>query len=218
MLRRVHGVQRWGAVFFAVITLGALVVLASPGGAVTGSTFESSDGNLVVNAAGNKDWANAPSLVRQADKASGTNDDAFGQGAKEDIPNPSVVSGSIPPNKSDLTQFYASHEVVSGNTFLYLGWERSNILGNANMDFEFNQSKVLTSNGVTPARTASVSYSEAVAKSTPWSAGANAPGTQTRSSESAAPSNTRTRSNSNTTGCGGRGRPPPASCAHLFVP
>src|SRR5947209_11436402 len=153
VLRRVHGVQRWGAVFFAVITLGALVVLASPGGAVTGSTFESSDGNLVVNAAGNKDWANAPSLVRQADKASGTNDDAFGQGAKEDIPNPSVVSGSIPPNKSDLTQFYASHEVVSGNTFLYLSWERSNILGNANMDFEFNQSKVLTSNGVTPART-----------------------------------------------------------------
>ena len=154
MFRRFHGLQRMAAVVFAVVTLGALVVLASPGGAVTGSTFESSDGNLTVNTAGNKDWANAPSLVRQTDKASGTSDDAFGQGAKEDVPDPSVVSGSIPPNKSDLTQFYASHEVVSGSTFLYLAWERSNVLGNANMDFEFNQSKTLTSNGVTPARTA----------------------------------------------------------------
>src|SRR5205807_502552 len=154
MFRKFDRLQRVGALLIALITLGALVVFASPGGAVTGSTFESSDGNLLVNSAGNKDWANAPSLVRQADKASGTSDDAFGQGAKEDISNPSVGSGSIPPNKSDLTQFYASHEVVSGNTFLYLGWERSNILGNANMDFEFNQSKTLTANGVTPQRSA----------------------------------------------------------------
>src|SRR5262249_35504604 len=38
--------------------------------------------------------------------------------------------------------------------FLYLGWVRSNTLGSANMDFEFNQSKVLSSNGATPVRTA----------------------------------------------------------------
>src|SRR5262249_36979749 len=83
----------------------------------------------------------------------GSGDDALGQGAKEDGANPSVVSGSIPPNKSDLSRFYVAHENSNGNFFLYLGWERTNVLGSANMDFEFNQSDTLAANGVTPVRT-----------------------------------------------------------------
>ncbi len=50
-----------------------------------------------------------------------------------------VVTGSIPPNKSDLIRFYAAFEFKTGSNFLYLAWERTNVLGNANMDFEINQ-------------------------------------------------------------------------------
>ena len=104
-----------------------------------GSTFEGNDGNLVVNTAGNTDWANAPARVRGDDLPSGTSDNAFGQGTKEDDPNVSVVTGSIPPQKSDLTRFYVANEFTGGSNFLYLAWERSNALGSANMDFEINK-------------------------------------------------------------------------------
>jgi hypothetical protein len=147
-----HAKGRWSAlavVAAIMLLVGAQAVLAN----LTGSTFEGSDGNLVVDTTGNHDWANAPNIDTKVDRPSGGTDDSFGQGAKEDISNPAVVSGSIPPNKSDLTRFYVAHEKVSANTFLYLAWERSNVLGSANMDFEFNQSSTIDANGVTPVRT-----------------------------------------------------------------
>jgi hypothetical protein len=118
------------------------------------TTFDATDGNMTVE--GNEtDWASPPpNLSSDTDKPSGTTDDSLGQGAKEDKSNPSVVSGSIPNNKSDLTHFYFASEQISGHTFIYLGWTRANTLGNANMDFEFNQSTTLDGNGVTPVRTA----------------------------------------------------------------
>jgi hypothetical protein len=126
------------------LTITATVVLTlalvSPGLAnLSGSTFEGNDGNLVVTTPGNTDWSNAPNRVRGDDLASGNNDNSFGQGTKEDDPNVSVVTGSIPPNKSDLTRFYVGSEFANGSNFLYLAWERSNVLGSANMDFEINQ-------------------------------------------------------------------------------
>jgi hypothetical protein len=108
-------------------------------GPLTPSTFEGGDGNLLVNTSGNTDWANVANLNPAFDLLSGTGDNSFGQGTKEDDPNVSVVTGSIPPNKSDLTRFYEASETVGGNTYLYLGWERTNVLGSANFDFEFNQ-------------------------------------------------------------------------------
>lgn len=125
--------------------------------ALAGSPFESSDGNLLLEPTDGtvgQDWVNAPNRVEKLDAPSGATDNSFGQGAKEDKPNPSVVAGSIPPNKSDLTRFYVAHELVGGDFFLYLAWERSNVLGSANMDFEFNQSSTLDTNTVTPERTA----------------------------------------------------------------
>jgi len=92
-----------------------------------------------VNTAGNTDWVNAPARVRGDDLASGRGDNSFGQGTKEDDPNVTVVSGSIPPQKSDLTRFYVASEQAGGDNFLYLAWERSNVLGSANMDFEINK-------------------------------------------------------------------------------
>ena len=120
----------------AVLTLA----LVSPGLAnLPGSSFESNDGNLVVTTPGNTDWTNAPNRVRGDDLASGTSDNSFGQGTKEDDAAVTVVTGSIPPNKSNLTRFYVGSEFASNSNFLYLAWERSNVLGSANMDFEINQ-------------------------------------------------------------------------------
>jgi len=117
----------------------ALVTFAAVAwGNLTGSTFEGNDGNLVVNTAGNKDWVNAPNLAVGVDLPSGTGDNSFGQGAKEDDVNTTVVAGSIPNSKADLARFAVSGETVGANTFLYLAWSRENQSGTVNFDFEIN--------------------------------------------------------------------------------
>ena len=123
------------------------------------------DGDLDDGATAGKDWASltsamfsclsSPKVGCDLDKPTGTTDDSFGQGTKEDTPSPTVVSGSIPNNKSDLQRFYVSTERFVTNDFLYLGWERVQAPnGTTNMDFELNQSSVKSANGVTPVRTA----------------------------------------------------------------
>jgi hypothetical protein len=110
-------------------------------GALAGSTFAGGDGNLLTNPTtfGSTDWQNVSGLNAGIDNPSGTSDNSFGQGSKEDNANVTVVTGSIPPNKSDLTRFYESSEFANNANYLYLGWERTNVLGSANMDFEINQ-------------------------------------------------------------------------------
>jgi hypothetical protein len=108
-----------------------------------GSTFAGGDGNLLTSPTtfGTTDWQNVAGLNAGFDLPSGTGDNSFGQGTKEDAPKVSVVTGSIPPNKSNLTRFYEASEFSAANNhnFLYLGWERTNVLGSANFDFEINQ-------------------------------------------------------------------------------
>ena len=95
------------------------------------------------------------------DRVNSSLDNAYGQGAKEDDANPTIVNGSIPPQKDDLTRFYVNQERATDD-FLYMAWERTNLLGSAHMDFEFNQlfcdlSKDPTNcaaNGVNPLRSA----------------------------------------------------------------
>jgi Prealbumin-like fold domain len=104
------------------------------------STFEGNDGNLVVNTPGNTDWINAPNRNIGTDLPSGTSDNSFGQGAKEDLVNTTVVSGSIPNSKADLASFYVANEqAANGDIFLYLGWSRVSQSGTTNFDFEINQ-------------------------------------------------------------------------------
>src|SRR5215469_15375281 len=81
-------------------------------GPLAGSTFAGGDGNLLASPTtfGSTDWQNVAGLNPGFDLPSGTGDNSFGQGTKEDNHN-----------------------------FLYLAWERSNVLGSANMDFEINQ-------------------------------------------------------------------------------
>ena len=111
-------------------------------GPLAGSTFAGGDGNLQASptAFGSTDWSNVPGRNTGIDLASGPGDNSFGQGTKEDNASVTVVNGSIPPNKSDLTRFYEASETGSNShNLLYLAWERTNVLGSANMDFEINQ-------------------------------------------------------------------------------
>ncbi len=132
-------VARFGLTTIVVFTM----LLATAGTAfanLAGSTFEGNDGNLVVNTAGNTDWSNVAGLHTGIDNPSGSTDNAFGQGTKEDQPAVTIVDGSIPPNKNDLTRFYEASELAAnGHIYLYLGWERLVNIGNANLDFEINQ-------------------------------------------------------------------------------
>ncbi|KRE21138.1 collagen binding domain-containing protein [Agromyces sp. Soil535] len=157
--------RRRGRVF-AIGAAAALVLTAVAAGpaqaahpevSLPGSEFEiDTDANLKVDDAAppSLDWANVAES-RKADKASGPGDDSFGQGSKEDTAVPSVVSGSIPPNKSDLLTFGTYLEKTPGGDFLHMFWHRvQEPSGTTNMDFEFNQSTVVSGNGVTPVRTA----------------------------------------------------------------
>ncbi len=135
------------------------------------STFNTSNGDLTDST--HHDWnpAGKPAgnlgpiqtITCPATPGAGTNcgldltgsklDNSFANGPKEDDLAPSIGTGSIPPNKDDLSRFYVNQEKANGKDYLYLAWERTNLLGSAHMDFEFNQSNVLSANGVTMVRT-----------------------------------------------------------------
>ena len=129
--------RRFVALGVAVGTV-FLVGVTSAVANLPGSTFEGNDGNLVVNTAGNHDWVNAPNLSVGQDLASGTQDNSFGQGAKEDDVNTTVVTGSIPNSKADLARFAVAGETIGGDSYLYLAWSRENQSGTVNFDFEIN--------------------------------------------------------------------------------
>ena len=116
-----------------------LVVAGVVHAVVAPSKFEGGDGDTFVTTTGNTDWDTVAGLHVGTDLASGSGDNAFGQGTKEDNSAVTVVTGSIPPNKNDLTAFAVASENVSGQQFVYLAWERAVNIGNANLDFEINQ-------------------------------------------------------------------------------
>jgi uncharacterized repeat protein (TIGR01451 family) len=131
-----------------------------PGGPGSlGSNFEI-DGNLLdENGSVGLDWGSPGlSLINVLDPPLAdlspdySTDNSFTEGAKENDPVPVVLDSSVPPNKSDLTNFLIAQDEVDGNGFLALGWIRANSLGTANFDFELNQLEALTLNGVTPVR------------------------------------------------------------------
>jgi len=143
----------------ATLSLTGLLWAAISEVSLTGSNFEiDTDANLTVDDTGDAmsiDWASEDGDV-QPDANSGSSDDSFGQGSKEDTEDPAVVSGSIPPNKSDLLTFGIYPEITgSGARFVHMFWHRvQEPNGTTNMDFEFNQSDIPSTNGVTPERTA----------------------------------------------------------------
>jgi hypothetical protein len=111
---------------------------------LTGSAFEiDTSANLKVDTSGCIDWlaggtgtAFRTGVLAKNDSPSGSGDESFGKGTAEDNPNPTVVTGSIPPNKSDLKAF----GVFTEDDFLELFWSRvQNPSGTTNMDFELNK-------------------------------------------------------------------------------
>jgi Prealbumin-like fold domain len=139
------GLMAWAAVGLADNPSGcdfaATGTTESCSGPLAGSTFAGGDGNLLTSPTtfGTTDWQNVAGRNTGIDLPSGGTDNSFGQGTKEDSANVTVVTGSIPPQKSDLTRFYEASEFANNSNFLYLAWERTNNLGSANMDFEINQ-------------------------------------------------------------------------------
>jgi hypothetical protein len=144
-----------------VLVLGMLFVLtvgfaSFAFATLPGSTFNAGDANLILDGTPTdvRDWANV-SFLPKADLPTGQTDNSFTEGTKEDTLVPTIEFGSIPPNKSDLLWFYNYAERIGNNWYLNLAWVRvQDPSGTTNMDFEFNQSEVLSSNGITFVRTA----------------------------------------------------------------
>jgi hypothetical protein len=142
------------------LSLGVQSAFAShPEVSLPGSNFEiDTDANLKVDdPSPSIDWANV-SEIRKQDKPTGSGDDSFGQGTKESTTVPTVVDGSIPPNKSDLKAFGVYQEGSTTAGFLNLFWSRvQDPSGTTNMDFEFNKNSCpgagCSGNGITPLRT-----------------------------------------------------------------
>jgi Prealbumin-like fold domain len=152
------------ALLLVTVVLGLVFAYVLPAAAshpevsLAGSNFEiDTDANLKVDdTSPSLDWANVTE-IRKADTTSGSTDESFGQGTKEDTAVPTVVDGSIPPNKSDLKFFGLFQEGGTTSGFLNLYWSRvQEPQGTTNMDFEFNQKRAAAGqgNGVTPLRTA----------------------------------------------------------------
>src|SRR6059036_1434375 len=96
---------------------------------LSGSNFEiDTNANLKVDGGGDCiDWladgtgsALRSGVLVKDDKPTGTSDDSFGIGTKEDDENPTIITGSIPNNKSDLTHFGLYAEVTATGKFLEL--------------------------------------------------------------------------------------------------
>lgn len=153
---RIQLVAALGASALALVLIPAVAMAVHGDQSLSGSNFEiDNDANLKVDhtTPPSLDWANVGE-IRKPDLDSGSGDDSFGQGAKEDTAVPTVVDGSIPPNKSDLKFFGVYQEGSSSSGFLHLYWSRvQEPKGTTNMDFEFNQSATVSDNGVTPVRT-----------------------------------------------------------------
>ena len=154
-----------------ILAAGAAAALVSAVAAaptfanIAPSTFDALNGDIATTGSGLTDWVDLTAdtddnltsgqWTSKDDVPSGQNDDSFTQGTWENTEPPVPSTGSVPPNKSDLTRFYIGVEKAGDEDkpFLYLGWLRVlNPKGTTNMDFEFNQSETLSANGVTPVR------------------------------------------------------------------
>jgi hypothetical protein len=137
------------------VTAGLVVgvmMASGPALALGSSTFEGADGNKTVDTT--QDWASTNSaLTLKTDTTTGPTDESFTQGTKSDTLVPTIDTGSIPPNKSDLTEMWVHSEIIDGSVYLHVAWSRTNTLGSANMNFEFNKgTDGLNSNGPTAAQ------------------------------------------------------------------
>ncbi|HYI66735.1 MAG TPA: SpaA isopeptide-forming pilin-related protein [Candidatus Limnocylindrales bacterium] len=143
------------ALLFNVLLASPLAPVAPDAAlALAGSSFDATDGNMVVDGA-EVDWCSPGlAIASRIDTPSGSSDNSFKASADPD-PVPTIENGSIPNNKVDYDRVYATSEVnpVTGDLFAYVSFIRNDTTGTGTLSFELNQSGVLTSNGVTFERT-----------------------------------------------------------------
>ena len=154
--------RRWLFVAATLTVSAAMVLFVVGAGAVvpgSPSNFESNDGNMTVDTAGNADWnsvagsclggANVSgglcvsgNYVHLVDVASSSSDDSFKPGQKQDTICPLVIGSKNPP-KDDFTDVASFNETSSStlDTFLYGATIRFTSNGTASENVELNQGK-----------------------------------------------------------------------------
>lgn len=130
------------AVIFLIV--GAIAAFVGNGlravtvGAGVLGGFEN-EGNLIVDDATAKDWANASNLTPVIDD---TSDSGFQGSSKELKPSTWVCNtGGANPGKGNLLRAYLNTEIVNDKSFLNLAWVRENASGqgDVHVNYEFNQ-------------------------------------------------------------------------------
>src|SRR5262245_49269441 len=132
------------------LLVGATVITKNASATLSGAVFEGGDGNIIEDptAPGTVDWANlvasGGTLSVGVDQPTGSDDNSFTQGSKENEVDVQIGNGSIPNNKADIGQFAVGSQVIqsgarAGNFQMYLAWIRNNDGGTTNFDFEINQ-------------------------------------------------------------------------------
>ena len=144
------------ALFFNVALVTPIVPsLAGSTLALAGTNFDAGDGNMVDDdgAGLEVDWC-TPSLTvaKRADARNGDDDNSYKSSAEND-PVPGIDVDSIPPNKADFSNVYAASQTIGDDLFAYVAFTRFDTSGTTTLSFEFNQSGVLSANGVTFQRT-----------------------------------------------------------------
>jgi hypothetical protein len=144
--RQLAGRRRW--VFGTTVVAAAAVMglfVASALGVLSGSPskFEANDGNMVVDTAGNNDWATV-NFVHVTDQSNSTSDSSFTPGQKQDAICPDTT-GHKNPGKDDFTDVASFNETnqTTGETFLYGATIRFTANGNASENVELKQSSTL---------------------------------------------------------------------------
>jgi hypothetical protein len=133
--------HRWingGSVLLAVAAF--LFLIASASSTLSGSKFESGDGNMKRDgtvASGALDWENAPFFYVDDLQSTGS-DDAFLSGQKQDTACPVLDLHGSPP-KDDFTDVATYSEVIGGDTYLYGATLRYASSGNAAENVELNK-------------------------------------------------------------------------------
>ena len=121
------------SVFLLSGALAAGAATPCAGSVLAGSNFEiDTNANLKVDGPADCiDWladgsgsAMRAGVITKNDLPTGATDNSFGQGSQENDINPTVVTGSIPPNKSDLKTFGLYAEGATAPQFLELFWSR----------------------------------------------------------------------------------------------
>lgn len=142
-----RGRLAWLGSIFTVTMVLALILVPSAQAVLTGSPskFESGNdpttglGNMIVDTAGNNDWATVD-FTHISDAAASTSDDSFTPGQKQDTTCPTIEGHKNPP-KDDFTDIASFTEVnaTTGDTYLYGATIRHAANGNASENIELKQ-------------------------------------------------------------------------------